>query len=665
MDTAAVDEEQPARVLSGPVGRAAGAVAGGMSLFAVYQVFRPQSGGPQVYLMLFLGGTLPLVFLWYRSGWRSSPLHRPSALDWVLAALAAAAAVYPLLPWRIADGGGGFDAFLDRQGGLARVDVVAGALLTLLALEACRRTTGWALPAICVLFFAYAYYGSYLPPEWSIAHPGVDFEQIVNGLYSEQNGIWGTPLEVAGTYIVLFTIYGAALELSGAGGFFVELSRAAFRRSRTGPARTAVASGFLLGTVSGSGTATTATIGGVTWPILRRAGYPREQAGGMLAAAGIGATLSPPTLGAAAFIIAEQLQVSYLQVLIWATIPTLLYYLGILLAVEIDARRFGAQQVAVDSPPVWKLLLRFGYHFSSLIVIVALLALGVPPFDAVVDATAIALALTLADPRALRVMRTVAAAREPRAALRAAAVAPARVGAALIAGTRSVLGVTAVCAAAGIITTSMNKTGLGQQISSLMVNGATSVTHTPAAVLVLTAVAAAIAIAVLGLAVPVTASFIIAWVVMAPVFTDELGVAAPAVAMFVFYYTVLSEVSPPTSLASVAAAAITGGKLMPTMWQTARYTLPAFLVPLAFVATPTGAYLLVTGLPPGTYGQDAIITQPWTGILWAAAVSAVAVAALAGAAGGWLVHRAHWPERVLLAAAALMLLYLQPVSIAV
>ena len=150
------------------------------------------------------------------------------------------------------------------------------------------------------------------------------------------------------TYIVLFTIYGAVLDLSGAGRFFVDLSFAAFRKSRTAPGRTVTLSGFLLGTVSGSGTATAVSLGAVTWPILRRAGYPQEQAGGMLAAAGIGAILSPPTLGAAAFIIAEYLGVSYLKVLLWATIPTLLYYLGILLAVEIDARRFGAH--AVDVP---------------------------------------------------------------------------------------------------------------------------------------------------------------------------------------------------------------------------------------------------------------------------------------------------------------------------
>ena len=182
---------------------------------------------------------------------------------------------------------------------------------------------------------------------------------------------------MAATYIVLFTIYGAVLELSGAARFFVDLSVAAFRRSRSAAGRTAVASGFLLGTVSGSGTATAVSTGAVTWPIMKQAGYTPERAGGVLAAAGVGALLSPPTLGAAAFIVAEYLEVSYLTVLGWAIIPTLLYYLGILLAVEMDARRFGVRPAEFEAQSAWKLLLRFGYHFSSLIAIVVLLALGV------------------------------------------------------------------------------------------------------------------------------------------------------------------------------------------------------------------------------------------------------------------------------------------------
>jgi TRAP transporter 4TM/12TM fusion protein len=393
-----------------------------------------------------------------------------------------------------------------------------------------------------------------------------------------------------------------------------------------------VASGFLLGTVSGSGTATAVSIGAVTWPILRRAGYPAEQAGGMLAAAGVGAILSPPTLGAAAFIVAEYLEVSYLVVLGWAMIPTVLYYLGILLAVEIDARRFQVRPVDLEVPSAWRLLARFGYHFSSLIAIVVLLAVGVSATKSVVYATALAFALSFLD--------------------RKGWLTPRRLFEALSAGVRGVLPVAAVCAAAGIITAITTKTGLGAQLASLLVRTAEALADNRTVVLALTVVLAAVALALLGLAVPVTASFIIGWVIIGPALL-ALDVPAPAAAMFVFYYSVLSEVTPPTALAAVGASAITGGRTVPTMWQALKYALPAFLVPIAFVVTEPGEYLLARG--------------PWLGVVWTTVTACAAVAALAVASGGWLlgVGPANPAARVLAGAAGLLLLYLHPVTIAV
>ena len=413
--------------------------------------------------------------------------------------------------------------------------------------------------------------------------------------------------------------------------FFVDLSVTAFRRSRSAAGRTAVASGFLLGTVSGSGTATAVTVGAATWPILRKAGYPPEQAGGILAAAGVGALLSPPTLGAAAFIVAEYLNVSYLTVLGWASIPTLLYYLGILLAVEIDARRLGIRPAHLDPGSPWKLLARFGYHFSSLIAIVALLALGFSASRAVVYATALAFVLSFLDRRGR--------------------LAPRRAFTALSSGVRSVLPVVAVCAAAGVITAMTTKTGLGAQFASVLVRGVQSITDNHTLVLVLTAACAAVALAMLGLAVPVTASFVIGWVIIGPALL-ALGVPAPAAAMFVFYYSVLSEVTPPTALAAVGASAITGGRVIPTMWQTLKYALPAFLVPIAFVVTDAGEYLLGRG--------------PALDVLWATAVACAGIFALSAAAGAWVlgVGKTGPIPRVLAAAAGLLLLFLEPVTIA-
>jgi TRAP transporter 4TM/12TM fusion protein len=636
----ASDEERPARQLSGRWATFVWGAAIAVALLVLKQVFWPFATGGQFYLVIFLGLTLPLVFICYRPRGRrdDTETDNPGPIDWAFAAAALLVGLYPVLPIAIGDFGGGFAAFQDRGGLLSTSDIVAGALLLVLILEATRRTTGTVLPVVCLVFFCYSYYGGYLPQGWDIAHQGVDFSQIINGFYNDQSGFYGVPLDVAASYIVLFTIYGAVLASSGAGKFFVDLSFAAFRKSRTAPGRTTAMSGFLLGTVSGSGTATTVTLGAITWPVLKRAGYPKENAGGLLAASGIGAILSPPTLGAAAFIIAETLGTSYLTVLLWAILPTVLYYLGIVFAVEADARRFGAKPVDIEVPSVGKVLLRGGYHFASLGIIVVFLALDIPPFTAVVYATGVAAVFAL-------ISRLVADRSREAVLGWVRSIADS-----LAEGIRSALPVIAVCAAAGVITSTITKTGLGQILADALVDAAQALATNETMVLVLTVVFAAVAVSVLGLAVPVTASFIISWVILGPALVD-LGVADAEVAMFIFYYAVLSEVTPPTALAAVAAAAITGGPVMKTMWQTWKYTLPAFLVPIAFVLTDNGSALLLQ--------RDAGT------VLWVLAASALGVAALAVVTGAWLFGPARWPERVLCVPAALLLLYLQPLSITI
>ncbi|MFI0416744.1 TRAP transporter permease [Spongiactinospora sp. 9N601] len=603
-----------ARRLGGGPARVVSVVAFGVSVYALYVVFSPVPVLP--YRMSFLALVLPLTFLVYRP--RVRPAHagiaRPGVADWALAAASAVVCAYPLLS---------FDEFIRRTFDPATLDLVMAGACVLLVLEATRRTVGLALPVICVMFLGYALLGGNLPIDSLLGHPGYGLDRVLVQLYMGTEGLFGVPLDVAATYIVLFTIYGAVLEHSGAGAFFVEISFAAFRRSTAAPGRTVTLAGFLMGTVSGSGTATAVSLGSVAWPILRRAGYPPAQGGGVLAAAGIGALLSPPTLGAAAFIIAEYLQVSYVTVLLYAVVPTILYYLGIILAVEIDARRYGTRSVAVDLPSAWRLLARSGYHFSSLIAIVVLMMAGVSPFRAVVYATVMAAVLSFLDRRRR--------------------LGPRRLAQALTEGTVGVLPVAATTAAAGIIVAVVTLTGLGLKTSRIIVDLAGGV---PA----LTAVLAAVAVLLLGLAVPVTASFIIAAVVIGPAL-QSLGVSPEATNMFVFYYAVLSEVTPPTALAAVAAAAVTGANAFSTMMQTWKYTLPAFLVPFAFVLAPAGEALLWRA--------------PLPAVLVALALSAVAVAALAAATGGWLIGPARWPERVLCALAAVFLLYLESASAAI
>jgi TRAP transporter 4TM/12TM fusion protein len=616
------EEERPGRRLGGLPAAIVATGSVGLSVYAIYWVLNPVTA--QVYRTTFLAAALALTFLVYGArGRRQAPAEedragrreteRPTILDWLLAVLAIVALGYTLVT---------FDEFVRRSVEPNTLDLTFGAVTILLVLEAARRTTGWILPAICIAFLAYAYYGGYIPPAWELGHRGYGVDRIVGQSYMGLEGIFGVPLDVAATYIILFCIYGAVLEYSGAAQFFIDVSFAVFGRSRSGPGRTTALAGFLLGTVSGSGAATTVTLGTVTWPILRRGGYPREQGGGVLAASGIGAILSPPTLGAAAFIIAEFLGISYLRVLLFATVPTFLYYLGIMLAIEADARRLGMSETEVRTPPLGRLLLRFGYHFSSLFLIVVLLASGLSPFRSVLYATVVAFALSFLDRRN--------------------AMTPRRVWDALAAGARAVLPIAATCAAAGIIVAAVTLTGLGIKMSSMIID-------VSGGSLLVTTVMSAIAVLILGLAVPVTASFIIAAVIIGPALT-ELGVPREVAYMFIFYYAVLSEVSPPTALSAFAAAAITGGDPFRTMMQTWKYSLPAFLVPFAFVLSPNGEGLLLRG----DAGEIAL----------AVLASTLAVVALAVATGAWLVRAAGTPERVLAAVSALALLYLEPIAVA-
>ena len=610
------EAEKPARKLSGIPKHVVAAVGVGLSCYALYWVLDPIPA--LVYRASFIALALAMTFMVYRARGRSDDVRRattgdnPGWADYVPATLALASLLYPVIF---------FDEFIRRTVRPSDLDLFFGITAIVLVLEATRRTVGWILPGICIGFIAYAFLGDLVPAGYLLGHRGYGIERLVGQIYIGLEGIFGVPTAVAATYIILFTIYGAVLEYSGVGKYFIDVSFAAFGESRTAPGRTIVLAGFLLGTVSGSGVATTVTLGPFGWPILRRAGYPPEEGGGILAAAGIGAILSPPTLGAAAFIIAEFLGVSYLRVLVYATIPTILYYLGIILAIQIDARRLQTTAPDLETPPLGYLLKRFGYHFSSLFLIVILMATGMSPFLAVTYSIVAAFLLSFLH-------------RDTR-------MTPKRIWGALATGAMSVLPIAATCAAAGIIVAVVTLTGLGLKASSIIV-------YASGGHLALTAILSAIAVMILGLAVPVTASFIIAAVIIGPALTT-LGVEPFAAYMFIFYYAVLSEVSPPTALSAVAAAAITGGDAFKTMMRVWKYTLPAFLVPFAFVLSPNGEGVLM---------EASAQTIALTFI-----VSVIAVMALSIVTGGWILGPANWTERVLAALAAGLLLYLEPTSV--
>ncbi|MEX2272814.1 MAG: TRAP transporter fused permease subunit [Vicinamibacterales bacterium] len=587
----AVAELEAARSLpAGRTGQALAALAAGLSLYAIYWVLAIVP--PEIYRPSFLLVAIVLIAGLY--GGRSSG-----------AALALGAALS--LGYFLAQG----DAILYRAATPTAADIAAAFLAFAVVLEATRRSSGWILPGVALGFFAYAALGQWLPG--LIAHRGYDAQRLAGSLFMTLEGLFGVPLDVAATYIILFTIFGAVLEQSKAGWFFVEWARAVASRSpsRAAPGRGVTLAGFLLGTVSGSGVATTVMLGSVAWPMLRRAGYRAETAGGLLSAAGIGALISPPTLGAAAFLIAEYLEVSYLQVLIMATVPTILYYVSLLVTVEFDSARLPA--IPLERPPLGAGVLarRYGYHFISLVAIAAFMAAGLTTFRAVFLATIVAIALSW-----LR---------------RETAITPVRLWRALTNGAVSVLPIVATTATAGLIVGIVTLTGLGLKSAGLIVALAGGSTF-------FTIVWSAVAVWLLGLAVPVTASYIIAAVMVAPALVAA-GVAPIAAHMFIFYYAVLSEVSPPTALAPFAAAAITGGDPHRTLTAAWKYTAPAFLVPLAFAVAPDGLGLLLHA-PAQT-----IVLSSLTAL---AGVIAVATA---------LTRRGGTAGRAVLFAAGLALLY--------
>ncbi|HXD39203.1 MAG TPA: TRAP transporter fused permease subunit, partial [Ramlibacter sp.] len=453
-------------------------------------------------------------------------------------------------------------------------------------------------------------------------------------------GIFGVAVDVSSSLIILFTIFGAFLQFSGAGKFYIDFSFSAMGGKPTGAGRTVVLASFLLGGPSGSGVATTVTLGSVAWPMLAKVGYERNAAGGLLAAGGLGAIISPPVLGAAAFLIAEFLKISYLDVMLMAVIPTLLFYLALFLMVEIDARKYGMHEAVfekVDS--LWHLTRRYWFHFLSLISIVIFMLWGFSPVLSVFWATVVSGVASFLRPECSLIPYEVFRGRGPILKQ----LWQSNLIKALEGGTIGVLNVASTCAGAGIIVGVVTLTGLGLKFSSIVIDLA-------GGSLLMTAVYTSLVVWIVGLAVPVTASYIICAVIAAPALI-KLGVPDFAAHMFIFYYAVLSEVSPPTALSPFAAAAITGGDPYKTTMQCWKYTVPAFLVPFMFVLDPSGQGLLLMG------SIKALATANWWSIAEVTFTAALGVAAIAAGFQGWALKRATPFERVLFLAAGLALVY--------
>ncbi|HWV52402.1 TRAP transporter fused permease subunit [Pseudorhodoplanes sp.] len=598
-------EEGATNRLSGWAGRTVTAIAVAMSLFHLYAAY--EIVPTQELRYTHVAFALLLCFLLFPAASRFRDKIR--WFDVIAGLTCVGILIYAIV--------GGED-FTDRATTPNRTDVILGVVFIALLIEATRRTIGPIVPIISLLFIGYALAGPYLPPPWN--HRGYGFDALVGHLFITLEGIFGVPVDVSATLIVLFTIFGAFLQQSGAGKFFIDFSMTLMGKSPNAAGRTVVLSSFLLGGPSGSGVATTVTIGAVAYPMMKRAGFEKNAAGGLLAAGGLGAIISPPVLGAAAFLIAEFLKISYLDVIWMATIPTILYYLSLFFMVELDGKRYGVRGDAyVPEHSLRELTRRYWFHFISLVSIVVFMVWGYSPTTSVLYATGMTMLVSYLT--------------------RETALTPKKLVRALADGSLQSLTAATTCATAGIIVGVVTLTGLGLKFSSIVIDYA-------GGSLLLTAIYTALIVWIIGLAVPVTASYIICAVITAPAMI-KLGVPAVAAHMFIFYYSVLSEVSPPTALSPFAAAAITGGDPYKTTLQAWKYTLPAFLVPFVFVLDPQGLGLLLQ-LPKG---------GSWVDVVLITVKAAVGLGALACAAQGWALRRTTLAERALLTLAGLFLVF--------
>jgi len=618
-------EEGVHNKLSGWLAALVTVVAVVMSLFHLYTAYAIVR--PEHLRAIHVAFVLVLTFMIFPVARRFR--HRVMWWDWLLALGGLATAAYLIA---------GGDEFFDRSIEPNDWDIVFGIGLAILILEAMRRTTGWIMPFISVCFLLYAFFGEYLPAPWT--HKGYEIPRLVGHMYMTLEGIYGTAINVSSTLIILFTIYGAFLQFSGAGKFYIDFSFSAMGGRPTSAGRTVTLASFLLGGPSGSGVATTVTLGAVAAPMLAKVGYSKNEAGGLLAAGGLGAIISPPVLGAAAFLIAEFLKISYLDVILMAVIPTCLYYLALFIMVEIDVRKFGMKDAVFERvESAWSLTKKYWFHFLSLVSIIVFMMMGFSPELSVFWATVVAFVTSFLRRDCAMLSYDWLRGREPIAR----GFADSGLLKALDGGSRAVLNVAATCAGAGLIVGVVTLTGLGLKFSSIVLAYAGNS-------LLLTALYTALIVWIVGLAVPVTASYIICAVIAAPALI-ALKVPEYAAHMFIFYYAVLSEVSPPTALSPFAAAAITGGDPYKTTLQCWKYTTPAFLVPFMFVLDPSGQGLLLMGSTKALAGAD------WGSIAMVTFTAAAGIGALAAGFQGWLLRRTLLVERLMLIIAGFLLVY--------
>jgi TRAP transporter 4TM/12TM fusion protein len=594
-------------------------------VFTIAEVNYPRLG-PMSQLAIFAALGLVLCFLNVPASPRFAGSSLARGLDRVLALLALACCGFivgqsePLFAATWLDG----RSLGNRAGYETAADVIVGVIGLLLVMEAARRTLGWALPALAGVFLAYAYLGAWLP-EVLFPHRGYGLDRIVAQTFLHSQGVFGVALSVMFTYVFLFVLFGAVLAATGATRFVIDFAARAFGRRLGGPAKVAVLSSGLMGSLSGSAVANTAATGTFTIPMMRGAGFSREMAAGIEAAASAGGALVPPVMGAGAYMMLEIVQppVTYLEIVRAALVPALLYYLSLFLIVHFSARQLAAARVdhpsnaaarpAIGVRSAWMEGVVF---ITALAALIGFLIAGYTAFRAVSLALLAAVLVGLAHPRTR--------------------LTPARARDAVANAARDVVPLIAAAACVGIVIGVVTMTGVGTRLPATILPLAE---HNLFLALVLMMVSSL----VLGMGLPSAVTYLLLATLIGPVL-GQLGVVPLAAHLFIFYFGMMAMVTPPVALAAYAAASIAGADIMRTALAALRVALVGFTLPYIFVFRPELLLLSPDGPPAAVDVVQAIV------------VAVLGIAAFAAGIAGYLFARAPIGERVLLFAAAGLLL---------
>ncbi|WP_058556376.1 TRAP transporter fused permease subunit [Thiohalocapsa sp. ML1] len=458
-----------------------------------------------------------------------------------------------------------FAALNYRAGAENQLDKLISIVGLLLSLEVCRRVLGWSITLIGIGMLCFGLFGPYLPELF--AHRGFSVERLATALFITTNGVFGVMASVLATYVILFIFFGAFLQKSGAGRFFIDLPLALTGRSTGGPAKVAVMSSALFGSVSGSAIANTVSSGAFTIPMMKRAGFKPHVAGAIEPAASIGGMFLPPIMGAGGFLMAELTGTPYAQIMLLSVGPAMLYFLAVFFMVHFEAKKAGLVGIPGEEIPHWRPVLRQGWYYAlPLVIITALMLMGRSPGNAAFWATLSCIAVSWVN-------------RETR-------MGPRAIWGAIQLGARNTLVIGATVGVIGVIVGVISLTGMGLKFSDLIISMA-------GGNLLLALVLIAIASLVLGMGVPVTASYLIVAVLAVPAL-GEFGVAAIAAHMIVYWLSQDSNITPPVCVAAYAGAAIAGSDPWKTGWTAFRFAKMLYVMPLLFAYVPA---ILLDGTP--------------------------------------------------------------------